>query len=51
LLEFFITKRNLKDLIELRFEDLTPYPPLHEMERGNKGGEVKESLWFSFWCK
>jgi hypothetical protein len=42
-------KKNLKDLIELRFEDLTPYPPLHEMERGNKGGEVKESLWFSFW--
>jgi hypothetical protein len=27
-------KKNLKDLIELRFEDLTPYPPLHFMERG-----------------
>jgi hypothetical protein len=24
-------KKNLKDLIELRFEDLTAYPPLHFM--------------------
>jgi hypothetical protein len=28
-------KKNLKDLIEFRFEDLTLYPPLHEMERGS----------------
>jgi hypothetical protein len=34
-------KKVLKDLIKLTFEDLTPYPPLHEMERGNKGGEVR----------
>ena len=26
-----------------RFEDPTPYPPLHEMERGNKGGEVEKA--------
>ena len=46
----------LFDLIKLLLVNLTPYPPLHEMERGNKGmnrmvhtkgGEVKRAYGFT----
>jgi hypothetical protein len=33
----------LKDLMELTFGKPHPLSPLHEMERGNKGGEVEKA--------